>query len=138
MNAKHLKRIEELTEILSDKEEFVYALIHTFPVPLWVKDYRDDSGRMLAVSLSYGEAFSVDIEEYTGATDYDIWPKETADRYKENDLEVIEHGFVVHKLETVPVEDPRWCNCAIWKWSVNGLVFGMALPMQCTGDHFTG
>jgi len=73
-------------ETLAEREAYLRAMLDNFPFLVWLKDIH---GRFLAVNqafaLSCGRAGSGDV---VGLTDFDVWPKELAQRYVDDDRSV--------------------------------------------------
>ncbi|MCE5242202.1 MAG: PAS domain S-box protein [Desulfobacteraceae bacterium] len=92
-------------EALSLRESYLTAIIENQPGLLWLKD---TEGRYLlmnhALALSCGRRSP---EEIVGGTDLDLWPREFAERYRNEDREVmarrarlvIEDRILVHGVE---------------------------------------
>lgn len=106
----------------------------SFPLPLWCKDYRDGSGRMLFCSDEYLKVWALEPDDYIGKTDADVWGEEVAREYRRRDMEVLRTGKVVVDVEPSPgAKVPGWDSVHVYKWLVmcddeRGLVFGLALP----------
>jgi PAS domain S-box-containing protein len=62
---------------------------------------KDADGRYITVNRRYEELCRVRREDIIGRTDYDIFPREHADLYRENDRRVIEAGQPLHLEEPV-------------------------------------
>lgn len=93
---KPLKLIGSLRDIterkqadtkLSENRKQLKALLDNIPDIAWLKD---KESRFIAVNRPFGEACGVDPDELAGKTDMDIWPKELAERYRDDDKEVME------------------------------------------------
>lgn len=82
-----------LQETLMQKK----ALLDSIPDIAWLKDRES---RFIAVNQPYGQASGVKPEDLVGKTDFDIWPKELAERYLADDRQVIVSG------RTKQVEEP--------------------------------
>ena len=65
------------------------ALFGNVPEVAWVKD-RD--GRFVTASGMFAEACGVSQRDLVGKTDWDIWPRELAERYTDHDKKVIDSG----------------------------------------------
>jgi hypothetical protein len=74
-------------EALAEREAYLRAMLDNFPFLVWLKDVK---GRFLAVNEAFahacGRARSGDV---VGLTDFDVWPKELAQRYIDDDLSVM-------------------------------------------------
>lgn len=81
-----LKRVNKtLQEALLQKK----ALLDSIPDIAWLKDRES---RFIAVNEPYGQACGVKPNDLVGKTDLDIWPKELAERYLADDMQVIASG----------------------------------------------
>jgi len=74
-------------ETLADREAYLRAMLDNFPFLVWLKDVE---GRFLAVNQAFarscGRARSGDM---VGLTDFDVWPKDLAQRYVDDDRSVM-------------------------------------------------
>ncbi|MCG2722422.1 MAG: PAS domain S-box protein, partial [Thermodesulfovibrionales bacterium] len=93
---KPLKLIGSLRDIterkqadnkLAENRKQLKALLDNIPDIAWLKDKEN---RFIAVNRPFGEACGVDPDELAGKTDMDIWPKELAERYRDDDKKVME------------------------------------------------
>lgn len=81
-----LKRVNKtLQEALLQKK----ALLDSIPDIAWLKDRES---RFIAVNEPFGQACGVKPIDLVGKTDFDIWPKELAERYLADDRQVIASG----------------------------------------------
>jgi PAS domain S-box-containing protein len=62
-------------------------------------------GSYLLINRRYAELFNIEQNEVVGRTDYDMFPKEMADAFRKNDLEVIDNDKVTHIEEIAPHPD---------------------------------
>lgn len=62
------------------------ALLDSIPDIAWLKD---QESRFIAVNQPFGQACGVEPYDLVGKTDFDIWPKELAERYRADDRQVI-------------------------------------------------
>jgi PAS domain S-box-containing protein len=69
------KRTREINSILQYTPSVVYI--------------KDTEGRYILVNSRFEELFGVKKDEVRGKTDYDIFPKEAADQFRNNDLQVL-------------------------------------------------
>jgi hypothetical protein len=74
-------------EALAEREAYLRAMLDNFPFLVWLKDV---NGRFLAVNDTFahscGRAHAADI---VGLTDFDVWPRDLAQRYVDDDRSVI-------------------------------------------------
>jgi PAS domain S-box-containing protein len=81
-----LKRSEELAK---EREQQVLSLLNNIPHIAWLKD-RD--GRFLAVNEPFAQACGYESSQLVGLNDLDIWDRELAEAYVQDDREVINLG----------------------------------------------
>jgi len=62
------------------------AILDNIPDMAWLKD-RD--GNFMAVNEPFAKACGISKEELLGKTDFDFWPQELAQRYREDDEQVM-------------------------------------------------
>ncbi len=65
------------------------AILDNIPDMAWLKDL---DSRYIAVNEQFSKISGKHIDGIIGKTDHDIWEKEFADKYREDDLEVIRSG----------------------------------------------
>lgn len=82
------------------------AILSNLPFMVWLKD---KDGRFLAANELFAKACNTSIDNLIGKTDYDIWSKEMADNYVEDDLEIMKSGETRTVEELIQSPDgPRW------------------------------
>jgi PAS domain-containing protein len=89
------------------------------PFPYWLKDMQS---KMIYVNKQYESQFNIKSADYINKTDYDVWPKEIADKYVDTDNEVISGSseYVVDFHETID-------HIVIkWKRRAGNIVIGIA------------
>lgn len=62
------------------------AILDNIPDMAWLKD---KDGNFLAVNEPFAEACGLSKEELSGKTDFDFWPQELAQRYRDDDEQVM-------------------------------------------------
>ena len=82
---------------LQETEMQQKAILDGIPDIAWLKD---KESRFIAANRPFGLACDVAPDDLAGKTDLDIWPRELAERYREDDREVMESG------QTRRVEEP--------------------------------
>ena len=65
------------------------AILDNIPDMAWLKDTK---GIYIAVNEQFSNTCGYKIEDVIGKTDYDIWRKDFADKYRQDDLEVMNSG----------------------------------------------
>lgn len=65
------------------------AILDNIPDMAWLKD---KESRFLAVNESFALACGISKEELIGKTDFDFWPRELAERFRDDDVQVMQTG----------------------------------------------
>ncbi|ROP32043.1 sensor histidine kinase [Couchioplanes caeruleus] len=79
-------------------EQLMALLDHTSAVIYM----RDADGRYMLVNREYERLFQLRRENIVGLTDHDLFPKDTADAFRANDLQAFARGVPVQMEEEVP------------------------------------
>lgn len=79
-----LKRAEADAKL---REQQLLSLLNNIPHMAWLKD---SDGRFLAVNKTLEQAASLTASQLIGLTDLDLWPRELADSYRNDDRQVME------------------------------------------------
>lgn len=66
---------------------------------------KDTAGRYLFINQRFEKLFHVSREDLIGKTDYDVFPQETADAFRANDLTVLETGAPLEREELAPHDE---------------------------------
>jgi two-component system sensor histidine kinase/response regulator len=66
---------------------------------------KDASGRYLRINRRFEEIFGLDRSGILGKTDHELFPKDVADRFRANDLEVMRTARPLEFEETAPHQD---------------------------------
>jgi len=101
-----LDRLEEKRRVAEMKvragQELLQAVADGSLAVIYVKDLE---GRYLFVNRRHEELFHVRRDEIAGKTDYDLFPKETADAFRAVDEQVATTGAAVEAEEIAPQDD---------------------------------
>jgi len=81
---------------LRDSEVLYHSLVDTLPINILRKDLR---GRVTYGNRGYCERMGRPLSELLGKTDYDLFPKEHADKYLTDDEKVIRSGKMFEDIE---------------------------------------
>ena len=71
------------------KQNHLEALLNNIPHMAWIKD---EQSRFIAVNQPFGEAAGEPPEALVGKTDYEFFPFELAQAYRDDDLQVLQSG----------------------------------------------
>lgn len=88
---------------LRDSEARFHAFMNNTPVLAWMKD---EEGRHVYVNGTYERRLGRTLEEVRGKTDFEIWPKEVAEQFRENDEAVLAGWKPMEVVEQAP--GPEW------------------------------
>ena len=66
------------------------AILNNIPDMAWLKDRES---RYIAVNEGFIKSSGMKVEEIVGKTDFDIWQKSFAEKYREDDIEVMQNGL---------------------------------------------
>ncbi|MGO9415737.1 MAG: PAS domain S-box protein [Syntrophobacteraceae bacterium] len=90
------KRAEEA---LSVRESYLTAILENQPGLVWLKD---KDSRFLAVNQTFAQSCGMERpEEVLGKTDLDIWPRELAEKYRNDDKAVLTTGVPIAVEEAI-------------------------------------
>jgi PAS domain S-box-containing protein len=65
------------------------AILDNMPFLAWLKDA---DGRFEAVNEAFASSCGFTVDTIIGKNDFDVWPKESASKYREDDLDVMRSG----------------------------------------------
>jgi PAS domain S-box-containing protein len=66
---------------------------------------KDLAGKYVMINRRYAELFNVDPDKFVGQSDYDLFDPDTADKFRCNDVAVIESGVAMEFEEAAPHPD---------------------------------
>jgi len=87
---------------LKESEQQLRAVLNNATAVIYLKQ---TDGSYLTVNSLYEKLFHVKQEDIIGKTDHDIFPKDFADYFRENDLKVLESGLPLQFEEQVTQDD---------------------------------
>ncbi len=118
------KRLREASEEARRHRDILETLLEELPVAIFCKD---PDGRFVIWNRKCEQLFGLTREQVLGKTDYDFFPKEQADWFREKDLEVFARRSVLIIPEE-PVDSPvlgrrilRTSKSAVWDENGNPL-----------------
>ena len=79
----------EANASLAEKGRILMAILDNVPDMAWLKD---EQGRIVAANEPFGKACGFKVTELPGKNDRDLWPRDLADKYHADDLEVMQSG----------------------------------------------
>jgi len=108
------KRAEQTVHEIQSQQK---AILDNIPDMAWLKN-REST--YIVVNEAFGKACGMNPAEVIGLTDYDIWPADLAEKYREDDNRVIECGTRKRVEEPVVVKDGR----EIWADTIKTPLYG--------------
>ncbi len=112
------------TELILSRNK-LRAILDNMPFLVWLKDA---DGRFEAVNEAFASSCGYTVKSIVGKTDFDIWPYESALKYRNDDLEVMRSG-VRKEVEELIVDKKGRTWCKTFKTPVrneSGQVIGTA------------
>lgn len=118
--ARDITEKRKMENEIRENEQLQKKLLDSFPFKIWLKD---TEGHLLAANQAYAIAAGTgSVEELFGKTDFQIWPRDIALRYRKDDREVIRSGKKMFKESYVEtVEEYRWTEMYNSPVVVNGV-----------------
>src|SRR5262249_39259835 len=83
-------------EALKESEGFYHSLVESLPQNIIRKDLE---GRLTFVNQRCCATMGKSLDEVVGKTDFDLFPKELAQKYRADDLHVLETGASLETIE---------------------------------------
>jgi PAS domain S-box-containing protein len=87
---------------LRESEERLNAFMDNSPVIAWMKD---EQGRHVYLNRTAEEYCAIRPEDYRGKTDFELWPRESAEEFHKNDQEVLRTGQTLDVVEKSQAPD---------------------------------
>ena len=97
-------RQSELYSALKQTNENQQAILNNIPFMAWLKDI---DGKYIAVNNYLCQAFNLKPEEIVGKTDFDINPRDLAEEYRKDDMEVMNTALQKSIEEHIVTKDGR-------------------------------
>lgn len=85
-----------IDEELRTSQAFYHSLVENIPQCLFRKDLE---GRFTFANERFCQMTARGLDEILGRTDFDFYPRELAEKYRKDDLEVLESGGLLDSLE---------------------------------------
>ncbi len=93
-------------EVAQQKQDLIAAVLDHSPAIVYVKDLE---GRYQLASQTLAELIQLSLPEIVGKTDYELYAKEAATVFRENDRRVLEHGGPLQAEEMLVVDGEDRC-----------------------------
>ena len=98
----------QMSEALQRSESLYHSLVETMPQAVFRRDLQ---GRFTFANQTYCDYHGIKPGDIVGKTDFDLYPKEAAEKYWHDDLNIMEKGETVEILEEsrpVGAEEKRY------------------------------
>jgi len=102
---------------LGRSEAHYFSLIENLPIHVIRKDV---AGRFTLASPSFCELSGTPIDKLIGKTDHDLYPRNLADKYRADDLHVIEQRTVINDVERNQLPDGTTSYVQVIKMPIVG------------------
>ena len=93
---------KSLEQQVKERTRQITSILKYTPAVVYIKD-RDACYTL--VNARHEELFGISKEDIRGKSDYDIFPKEAAEKFRGNDLKVLSEGRSLQVEESVPQSD---------------------------------
>ena len=93
---------KDLERQVSERTREISGILRYTPAVVYIKD---KEGKYLMVNSRYEELFGIRSEDIRGKTAHDIFPKELADQFQADDLQVFNERRASQVEEQIPFED---------------------------------
>ncbi|HWB13436.1 MAG TPA: PAS domain S-box protein [Pirellulales bacterium] len=110
---------------LQESEERFAAFMDHSSAIAWAKD---EQGRLVYFNKAYESRFQMKREDWLGKTDFDLWPPEIAQQFRENDRKVLAGGVPISVTE-----ESRRGGSALAYWMVAKFPY-----RDRHGNHYVG
>ncbi len=94
--SRDISQAKRAEERIRDSEALYHSLVESLPMCIFRKDLE---GRLVYVNHRYCKELGKDARELLGKTDYDLFPKNLAEKYLSDDQHVIRRGGIFDTVE---------------------------------------
>jgi PAS domain S-box-containing protein len=112
-------------EVLRESEERFRAFMDNSPTIAFIKDRM---GRYVYLNRPFEKHFGMKLSEWSGKTDFDVWPNELAEAMRANETIVLETDQPREFIESIPVPGGRTEEWLVLKFALR----------DRTGEKFIG
>jgi len=128
-----ISKLTRLEEHLKDRESHLKSILDNTGSAIYIKD---TEGRYTMVNRAFEGLFKIQNDSVQGKTDFDIFPKDLANLFKENDWKVLETGAPLETEETIMHIGGAHSYSSV-KFPLrnsSGLIYGLAGVLTDTTD----
>lgn len=102
------KRLKNAIKVEQEAHQMMRAIFHELPSAILIKDIEDDY-RFYIINKKFEQMCNMPKESLIGKTDYEIFPKDEADKYRKDDTEASAYTedapMIIHEIVTSPDRD---------------------------------
>lgn len=99
------KRLEKAIRVEKEAHQMMRAIFHELPSAILIKDIEDDY-RFYIINRKFEQMCNMPKELLIGKTDYEVFPKDEADKYRRDDMEASRYTedapMLIHEIVTSP------------------------------------
>ena len=110
-----ISRLQQAEAALRESEARFEAFMSHSPTSAWIAD---QEGRILYLSPTYTQMFQLPQQDAVGKQIYDIYSKEFAQQFLENNDRVFQTGQVIETVETAPRPDGSIGSFLVYKFPI--------------------
>lgn len=102
------KRLKNAVKVEQEAHQMMRAIFHELPSAILIKDIEDDY-RFYIINKKFEQMCNMPKESLIGKTDYEVFPKDEADKYRRDDMEASTYTedapMLIHEIVTSPDRD---------------------------------
>lgn len=102
------KKLKNAIKVEQEAHQMMRAIFHELPSAILIKDIEDDY-RFYIINKKFEQMCNLPKESLIGKTDYEVFPKREADKYRKDDIEASacteEAPMIIHEIVTSPDRD---------------------------------
>ena len=89
---------KQAEDALRASEALYHSLVETIPMNVWRKDA---AGRFTFANQGFCQTMGIPLDELIGKTDFDLFPAELAEGYRQGDISILTTGTTYEAIEEV-------------------------------------
>jgi PAS domain S-box-containing protein len=89
---------KQAEDALRASEALYHSLVETIPMNVWRKDA---AGRFTFANQGWCQTMGIRLDELIGKTDFDLFPTELAEGYRQGDVRILTTGTIYEATEEV-------------------------------------
>lgn len=102
------KKLKNAIKVEQEAHQMMRAIFHELPSAILIKDIEDDY-RFYIINKKFEQMCNMPKESLIGKTDYEVFPKHEADKYRKDDMEASMYTegapMIIHEIVTSPDRD---------------------------------